>query len=146
MHNQRVRVLPTLIAAAVAGLALSVAIRAAEPSDHDHNHPAPASSAATTGAGPMEAMQKMRVMHEKWMAAKTPAERQALMAAHMQVMQDAMKTMQGMGHGTDQGGMPVGMSGGMMQQRMDMMTMMMQMMMDREGSMPIVDPKASTPK
>jgi hypothetical protein len=35
----------------------------------------------------------MQEMHEKMMAARTPAERQALMADHMKAMQDGMAMM-----------------------------------------------------
>jgi hypothetical protein len=142
MYTRNFPALPSLIAAAVASLGLTVAVPAAEPPTHDHEHSAVTSQSAPTDTRPMEAMQRMQAMHEKWMAAKTTAERQALMTAHMQAMQEAMKTMQHMGQGTGQGGM----SGAMMQQRMDMMTMMMQMMMDREGSMLMSAPKASAPK
>ena len=38
----------------------------------------------------------MQAMHEKMMAAKTPEERNALMAEHMKSMQDGMKMMEGM--------------------------------------------------
>jgi hypothetical protein len=73
-------------------------------------------------------MQNMQAMHEKMMAAKTRAERLALMADHMKAMQEGMDAMQHMElkGGTDSGGL------GMMRMRMDMMTMMMQMMMDRQ--------------
>lgn len=60
-------------------------------------------------------------MHEKMMAAKTPAERQALMADHMKMMQAGMSMM---GQSKD------------IEQRMDMMQSMMQMMMDRMENMP----------
>jgi hypothetical protein len=96
--------------------------------------PATAPSAATHPAeqsdmsDAMSSMQHMKAMHEKMMAAKTPAERQALMAEHMKAMQEGMEAMQHMG---GMGGAKGGM-GKMMQMRMDMMTMMMQMMMDRE--------------
>ena len=42
--------------------------------------------------------QRMRAMHEKMAAAKTPQERQALMAEHMKTMQDGMRMMKSM-HG-----------------------------------------------
>ena len=93
----------------------------------------------------MSSMQRMKAMHEKMMAAKTPAERQALMSEHMNAMQEGMQTMQHMrGMGGGKGGM-----GKRTQMRMDMMTMMMQMMMDRQqmgdtsattGSSPPVKP------
>ncbi|MCY1552249.1 hypothetical protein D9M68_886320 [compost metagenome] len=85
-------------------------------------------------------MKAMQAMHEKMAAAKTPEERQALMAEHMILMKGGMAMMKSM-----DGGMPGmgGMQGGkgmggdmaarqeMMEKRMDMMESMMQMMMDR---------------
>ena len=91
-------------------------------------------------------MKKMRDMHEKMMAAKTPEERNKLMAEHMKTMQDGMKMMEGMG-GAGMSGMD-GMKGGqgaagdmtghhqMMDKRMAMMESMMQMMMDRMPTAP----------
>ena len=91
-------------------------------------------------------MKAMREMHDKMMNAKTPAERQALMADHMKSMQDGMEMMKGMG---GMGGMrAMGSMGGamgdgkgmpaemakrhqMMEGRMEMMQMMMEMMMQR---------------
>ena len=97
-------------------------------------------------------MKKMRDMHEKMMAAKTPEERNKLMAEHMKTMQDGMKMMEGMGGGgmSGMGGMKgMGdMKGGqgaagdmtghhqMMDKRMEMMQSMMQMMMDRMPAQP----------
>lgn len=75
-------------------------------------------------------MKSMRKMHDKMMGAATPAERQALMAEHMKVMQDGMAMMGQMKNGA--AGMP--MTPEMMGKRMDMMEMMMQMMMDREAA------------
>ena len=82
-------------------------------------------------------MKTMHDMHQKMMGAKTPAERQALMADHMKAMQGGMAMMKEM-HGMK------GMSGmtsmgdgqvmqGDMNRRRQMMTdhmAMMQMMMD----------------
>ena len=80
-------------------------------------------------------MQAMTDMHNKMTAAKTPSERDALMAEHTKTMQDGMDMMKGMS--------PVGMGdmGGMkgdkathdqmMEKRMQMMQSMMQMMIDR---------------
>lgn len=85
-------------------------------------------------------MKAMREMHDKMMNAKTPAERQALMADHMKTMQDGMDMMKGMG---GMGAMGAGMGDGkgmpaemakrhqMMEGRMEMMQMMMEMMMQR---------------
>ena len=74
-------------------------------------------------------MKTMRDMQEKMMAAKTPEERNAMMAAHMTAMKDGMAMMKGM----------QGMQGGtaspqqmmMMEKRMEMMQTMMEMMMGR---------------
>ena len=106
--------------------------------------------------GKMDAqMNKMRDMHEKMMAAKTPEDRNKLMAEHMKTMQDGMKMMEGMG-GAGMSGMDgmkgmgdmKGMPGGqgaagdmpghhqMMDKRMEMMQSMMQMMMDRMPAAP----------
>lgn len=118
-------------------------------SAHTSHHPdAPAAAAAP---GMQNRMQAMREMHDKMMNAKTPAERDALMAEHMKAMQGGMDMMKGMGcmgpmsgaagMGGGMGGpMPGGMSGGMSggdtaqrQQTMQDCTQMMQMMMDMMG-------------
>ena len=93
-------------------------------------------------------MKAMREMHDKMMNAKTPAERQALMADHMKTMQDGMDMMKGMGGMGGMVGMGAGMGDGkgmpaemakrhqMMEGRMEMMQMMMEMMMQRLPSPP----------
>ena len=81
----------------------------------------------------MDAQTKaMRDMHEKMMAAKTPEERNALMAEHMKTMKDGMAMMNGMPPG-DMKPMKGDMSmhHQMMEKRMEMMSASMQMMMDR---------------
>ena len=95
----------------------------------------------------MEAQTKtMQAMHEKMMAAKTPEERNSLMAEHMKSMQDGMKMMEtmaspGMKGMAGMSGMS-GMSGdmaahhAMMEKRMGMMQTMMKMMMDRMAAAP----------
>ena len=109
-------------------------------------------------------MTSMQDIHTRLMNAKTPEERNALMAEQMKVMQDGMAMMNNMSkdakgmmsgmmpgmmmgnQGKDGNAMMSGMQGGMMQQhqmmdkRMDMMQMMMQMMMDRMSM-----PQTSTP-
>jgi hypothetical protein len=87
-------------------------------------------------------MKTMHEMHEKMMSAKTPAERQALMADHMKAMQGGMTMMkemhgmQGMSGMTSMGDGPV-MQAEMAKRRqlmtdhMAMMQMMMDMMSDR---------------
>ena len=81
-------------------------------------------------------MKAMQEMHEKMMAAKTPEERNALMAEHMKTMQDGMAMMNGMSPSGMKCDMKGGMKGDMaahhqMEKRMEMMQSMMQMMMDR---------------
>ena len=83
-------------------------------------------------------IKSMQAMHEKMMAAKTPEERNSLMAEHMKSMQDGMKMMEGMAKPgmaglKGMGGMSAEMSAhhAMMEKRMMMMQTMMKMMMDR---------------
>ena len=96
-------------------------------------------------------MNAMKDMHQKMMAAKSPADRQALMADHMKAMQEGMAMMKEM-HGGMQGmggmggmagmdhskGMPAGMAQRhqMMTEHMAMMQMMMDMMMQRMPASP----------
>jgi hypothetical protein len=84
-------------------------------------------------------MKAMQDLHQKFLAAKTPEERNALMPEHMKAMQEAMTAMGGMGMmgGADKTQMMDKMPSDMMakqqmmEKRMDMMQSMMQMMMDR---------------
>ena len=100
--------------------------------EHDAHRPATDSAPSVHAGKVNQQMKAMQDMHQKMMAAKTPAEGAALMKEHMKAMQDGMAMM-----GRMRGGMP--MHGGVptekdaMQRRMDMMEMMMQMMMDREA-------------
>jgi hypothetical protein len=142
-----------LIGICMAAVSLgAIAQDAAE--DHSAHHPANtpgASASEMPAAGKMDKgqmagmdqhMKAMQAMHEKMMAAKTPAERQALMAEHMKLMQDGMAMMKSMGGmsgmGAMQGGKGMDADMGarqqMMEKRMDMMESMMQMMMDRMPS------------
>jgi hypothetical protein len=80
-------------------------------------------------------MKAMQDMHLKMANAKTPAEREALMAEHMKAMQGGMAMMQemrGMG-AMGSKGMPAGMGerDQMMADHMATMQMMMNMMADR---------------
>ena len=120
---------------------------AAQHDQHKGHHPAgadsaPAAKAMSSKAAPEIAgmdtqMKTMREMHDKVMAAKTPEERNALMAEHMKSMQGGMTLMDGM----SPGGM-AGMKGDMaarhqmMEKRMEMMQSTMQMMMDRLPAAP----------
>ena len=91
-------------------------------------------------------MKAMREMHDKMMRARTPEERNALMAEQMKLMQDGMAMMGGMGPGgmggmkgmPGMGAMPTDMATRqqMMEKRMEMMQSMMQMMMDRMPAAP----------
>ena len=119
---------------------------AAQHDQHKAHHPAGSASAAVTKpvsgkASPdtvrmANQTKAMQAMHDKMMAAKTPAERSALMAEHMKSMQEGMDMMKGMGGMGGMGGtkspatnMPERQT--MMEQRMDMMQTMMEMMVDR---------------
>lgn len=132
------------LALVVLGGSLVLAGCASGPKEEDHaaHHPPEATAAATAPtSGQMDSMMKsMQDMHEKMMAAKTPEERNALMAEQMKLMQSGMSMMNGMGPATMMGGKPADMAAraSMMEQRMDMMQAMMQMMMDRTAVMPPV--------
>ena len=123
---------------------------AADADDHQAHHPVGAASAPATKAMPGKArtdtarmnsqMMAMQDMHDKMMAAKTPAERDALTAEHMKIMQDSMTMMNGMSPGGMSG--MAAMKGDMaarhqtMEARMEMMQATMQMMMDRLPAAP----------
>ena len=82
--------------------------------------------------GMQDRMKAMQEMHDKMMNAKTPAEREALMAEHMKSMQGGMDMMKRMGCMGPMGGM----AGGDMAQRQQAMegcAQMMQTMMDMMG-------------
>jgi len=107
-------------------------------------NPAMGMGGMATAPGYADQMKAMQQMHEKMVAAKTPAERNALMAEQMKLMQNGMNMMGGMGGMGGMGagaapGKPADMAArqGMMEQRMDMMQSMMQMMMDRMQSVPV---------
>lgn len=83
-------------------------------------------------------MKAMADMHRKMMAAKTPEEKNQLMAEHMKTMQEGMAMMRMMGSdgmADMQGKKPMTGNRGTHRQtiekRMDMMELMMQMVMDR---------------
>jgi hypothetical protein len=129
---------PSLVAVLAAAFAYGAAAATPAASEEDHaaHHPAsaasasqapkpapaPAKPAASQSAIAMDKqMMAMREMHEKMMAAKTPEERQTLMADHVKTMKGGMSTM---GQSRD------------MEKRMEMRESMMQMMMDRMEAMP----------
>lgn len=163
MSDIRTTVLALLLADASLGAAAQTA------AEHEQHHPqgaaaAPAMPAAAQPAMPPNAMgpgqmanmarmdehmKAMRAMHDKMAAARTPAERQALMAEHMKLMQEGMGMMKQMGAGMQgmggqgsmglMGGLPAGKGmpadlaarHQMMEKRLEMMESMLQMMMDR---------------
>lgn len=122
----------TLLAATLAvALSLSACTTAMRHQHHAAHHPPAAAAPADRADAQMKAMQEM---HQKMAAAKTPEERQALMAEHMKTMQGGMSMMCEMGAGGTGMGMASGAgSNDMMQRCMDMRNMTMQMMMDREA-------------
>ena len=148
--------------AALAATTLATSGCAATNDLHDSHHAAQAAAVQVAQANPGspamgmhagapppaygEQMRAMQEMHEKMLAARTPEERNALMAAQMKLMQSGMNMMGGMGGmggtGHEGGGAMMGKPGddaarqGMLDQRMDMMESMLQMMMDRMQSVP----------
>ncbi|MDP1533505.1 MAG: hypothetical protein Q8N44_01490 [Rubrivivax sp.] len=150
--------------AALTSAALTASTWAATDDQHGSHHPAPTAAiqvaqaqpgspgmgmragatAPATAPGYADQMKAMQQMHDKMVAAKTPEERNALMAEQMKLMQSGMNMMGGMGGGMGAmgagatAGKPADMAArqGMMEQRMDMMQSMMQMMMDRMPPVP----------
>lgn len=135
------------VSAVLLGLSGCAAIQQAK-DEHAAHHPekAPAASAAPTARYDQQ-MKMMQAMHQKMMAAKTPEERQALMAEHMKAMQGGMSMMCEMGSGGAGMNMGAGSGAGMglqgstgsadmMKRCMDMRDMTTRMMMDREASKP----------
>jgi hypothetical protein len=126
--------------------AASLGALAQNADEHKVHHPADASASGKTvkkfPAKPLGAdkkasidqhMKAMQAMHEKMMAAKTPEERQSLMAEHMKLMQEGMSMMKDMGNMQNTQGMGGNMAERqqMMEKRMEMMESMLQMMLDR---------------
>lgn len=122
----------------------------AQDDQHKAHHPAGSASAAmpspATGkpAGMPDMammdqhMKAMQAMHDKMASAKTPAEREALMADHMKLMQEGMSMMGGMAPAKAPN---AAARQQMMEKRMDMMQSMMQMMMDRMPMSPAAPTK-----
>ena len=122
----------TIVAAAAT---LGLAGCAQTPFDHAAHHPVAAPMPMAGPGGAMahmdEHMKAMREMHDKMMRAKTPEERNALMAEHKKLMQEGMAMMGGMGPGgMDAMGGDMATHQKMMEKRMEMMQSMMPMMMD----------------
>ena len=137
----------TLIALSVAALATACASPGA--TNASRAAPAMGQAEASMPMAPMEPrMKAMKDMQHKMMAAKTPAERQALMADHMKAMQDgmammkekhgSMQGMQGMGAMGEGKAMPADMAKRhqMMTDHMATMQTMMDMMSQRMPATP----------
>ena len=134
-----------------ATLAAVSAASFAQDDQHKAHHPAGAASAAMpapatgkpAGMPDMAMMDKhmktMQAMHDKMASAKTQAEREALMAEHMKLMQEGMSMMGGMAPGKAPANAAARQQ--MMEKRMDMMQSMMQMMMDRMPMSPAAPAK-----
>ncbi|EDP64181.1 hypothetical protein BAL199_06284 [alpha proteobacterium BAL199] len=132
MINYKVLAAATIVTLALP--AASIAQTAKPASMQECTRPDPSSDpAAMQGC-----MTNMQEMMDKARQAKTPTERQALMAEHMAMMKGQMAAMYGMkGHGGD-GAMMDPKSAPqmkMMQQRMDMMQDMMKQMLDQQDLM-----------
>ena len=135
----------------VATLAAVSVASFAQDDQHKAHHPAGAASAAMpapatgkpAGMPDMAMMDKhmktMQAMHDKMANAKTQAEREALMAEHMKLMQEGMSMMGGMAPGKAPANTAARQQ--MMEKRMDMMQSMMQMMMDRMPMSPVAPAK-----
>ncbi len=102
----------TLVALSVAALASACAnpgvgtVAPASPGPADaHAAHHPDASANMPMAAMESRMKAMQEMHQKMMNAKTPEERQALMADHMKAMQDGMDMMKDMSGVRGMGGM-----------------------------------------
>ena len=129
----------TFIAAATFAVSAGSVLAATE-AEHAGHHPAGKTAPVDTAKYDQN-MGRMKEMHEKMQAAKTPEERTSLMKEHMASMKGGMAMMGEMKGGTSMPGTKKGsaakgdmpMNHQSMQRRMDMMEMMMQMMMDRES-------------
>ena len=138
---------------AIAATTMASTAWAANDEQHDAHHPAATATVqlaqATPGTpgmgmggaaampGYADQMKAMQAMHDKMLVAKTPEERNALMAEQMKLMQSGMGMMGRMGPGA-MAGKPGDATArqGMMEQRLEMMQSMMQMMMDRLQPVP----------
>ena len=136
------RFIPLALAFTTAGALVACSTAPAMPMAMPMGAASSSSMASPEHMARMDAQMKaMQGMHEKMMAARTPEERNKLMAEHMSTMQDSMKMMDGMGGMGDMKGMQ-GMTGEMgarhqmMEKRMEMMQGMMKMMMDRMPAAP----------
>jgi len=118
------------VARLAAALAVVVLAGCATQTPSDEEHAAHHSQAGPLEAKASQQMKTMQGMHQKMMAAKTPEERQALMAQHMKAMQGGMSMMCEMGGGMGASG--TSGSTDMMKRCTELKDMTVQMMMERE--------------
>lgn len=128
-----------MLSAAMAAEAASAGSAPAAKDDPHHPQTAPSRKVAPEVNAQL---QRMRQMHDRMIAAKTPAERRALMAEYRQVMGEGMTMMQRRYGKPAAGGKAGGMMDGGM---MDMMGMIMTMMQDG-GCMHDGDETSTTPE
>jgi hypothetical protein len=115
----------------VAGCSLLAPADGTKDKDHRMHHPSAALSPEATKVD--HQMAQMREMHGRMMAARTPQERQALMAEHTKAMHGGMSMMCQMGAVP---GSQAGPPEDMMKRCMAMKDMTVQMMQDREKLQP----------
>ena len=106
------------LALVVAAFATPVFAQATGQDHHAAHHPAAAASGpvaprAASGDEFSAQMDKMRDMHKRMQAARTPAERQALMDEHMKLMRSGMALLSEEESGPGSRGMGKGRMGGM---------------------------------
>lgn len=126
-----------------AALAITSMAFAQTPAEHAAHHPGAATATSNRMAMMNTHMKAMCDIHAKFKRARTPAQREALMAEHMKLMREGMAMhdgsqgmhgMQGMHSGdAAPGGMAAGMAAhrDMMEKRMETMQSMMQTILDR---------------
>jgi len=140
------------LSCALAFAACGTPALASQAEQHSAHHPegpapaaqAPGSRADTPSAAPADAkaggnmaamdaqLDAMHAMHAKMLAAKTPAERKALMAEHDKLMRDGLSMMSGMSANEANGmNCDMGERHRQMVKHMAMMQAMMEMMSDR---------------
>lgn len=134
----------TLIRTTMLSAALAAGLAACAQAPVDHSaHATPAAAPAADGHDHAamtrmdQHMQSMKAMRERLAAARSPEERQRLMAEHMKLMREGMSMMGGKGGHGMHGGMG---HHAMMEKRMAMMQSMMEAMLDRLEAAPPAAP------
>ena len=141
--NRKFSLLPLGLIVALTGAQAWAANESQDPHHPAGTVSAPTAKKAMSGksdaamASMDKQMKSMHLMHDNMMAAKTPEERDALMADQVKAMQDGMAMMNSV-PSVGAAGMKGDMTAHyqMMEKRMEMMQSMMQMMMDRLPTVP----------